>query len=77
MRFILPRVLTSVMSFGTNMLTIFTASLTEPPPLPRKSNTRPFIPLCFRSMNARRTSLEHPSVKLFRLIYPMLSGRSP
>jgi DNA topoisomerase I len=53
---------------GKNILTMLTASLTEPPPLLLRSKTSPLAPCFFRSMKARRTSLAQLSVKELKLI---------
>ena len=50
--FTFPRVVTTISSLGTKRLEMVTASLKYPPPLLRKSNTKPFI-LGFSAFRAR------------------------
>lgn len=53
---------------GKNILMMLTASVTEPPPLLRRSKTRLLAPCFLKSMKARRTSLAHCSVKELKLM---------
>ena len=50
------------------VLMMLTASVTEPPPLLRRSKTRLLAPCFLKSMKARRTSLADCSVKELKLM---------
>ena len=63
----LPRVETISVPFGTNRLTMATLSLSNPPPLPRRSSTNCSMPAeSRRAMRALRTSPAEPRVNLDR-----------
>ena len=72
-----PFVLTIDVPFGTNMLSMETASVSDPPPLLRRSSRRLCMPFRLRSMTACLTSFAEPSVNSTSEIYPMESVSMP